>query len=109
MLSSRESSIAAVKKICALLEVDFTEDYLSWEALDDFDPTWDVPYVAIPGNKVFGFFLRANNSTTFEDSKEREVDLEALAKEKPAAMIEDIKKAQEIYEEMCRMAEDTQK
>ena len=105
MLASRDSSIAAVKKICQLLQVDFSNDYLNWEPLEDFDPTWDVPHLASCGNEVFGFFQRANKSTTFEDAKERDVDLDALADERPE-MVDDIKKAQVIYKEICDMAED---
>ena len=104
-MSSRESSIKAVKKICELLEVEFSEDFLTWEALEEMDPSWEVPLVARHCDKQFGFFLRANTSTTFEDGTEREVDLDALAAEKSPEMIADIKKAQVVYREMCAMAE----
>ena len=99
-LTSRESSVWAVKKICELMEVKFSEDYLTWEALDGFDPRWDVPDIAHTGNTIFGAYTRANKSTTFEDAQERKVDLEELEKEKPE-MVKVIRNTRKVYEQIC--------
>ncbi len=92
-----------MRKICELLEVEFSETYLTWESLEGFDSSWDVPYLAYAADERHGSFQRANKSTTFEDSKEREADLNALAAENPS-LVENIRKTQEIYRDMCDIA-----
>ena len=49
-----------VKKICSLIEVEFSQDLLSWESYDSFDPKWEVPPLAKAVEDKFGHFTRAN-------------------------------------------------
>lgn len=103
VLCSKEKSIKALKKICELLEVEFSESMLTWESLDGFDPTWDVAYLAAASDSPLGFFIRANKSTCFEDSKEREVNMEEV-RESNEQMADDIERCDKVYEEILKYA-----
>ena len=88
-----------MKAICERAAVDFSESLLSWEPLEGLDPKWECPRAASTTNLVMGFFSKVNNSTGFADSKEREVDLEEMAKQFPV-MVEDIKQCKPIYQQI---------
>ena len=103
VLSSKEQSVKAVKKICELIEVEFSEDMLTWESREGFDPTWDVAYLANESNNPIGFFSRANQSTGFEDAKEREIDMKQIEDDNEA-MAERIKSCEPVYEEILKYA-----
>ena len=102
-LSTKEGSIKAVQTICHAAGVEFSETFLQWPATEnEFNSDWMVPKPAVTVNQVLGFFTKAHSSTGFEDSKEREVDLEELAKTQPA-MVEDIKLSQPFYQQIVSL------
>ncbi|XP_075246737.1 uncharacterized protein LOC142340145 [Convolutriloba macropyga] len=101
-LSTKEGSINVVKAICERAGIEFTESLLTWKAIEGLDPNWVSPGPATTVNLMQGFFARANTSTCFEDSKERAVDLEALAKEN-AGMVEDIKACKPYYNQILSL------
>ena len=101
-LSTKEGSINVVKAICERAGIEFTEALLTWKAIEGLDPNWVSPGPATTVNLMQGFFARANTSTCFEDSKERAVDLEALAKEN-AGMVEDIKACKPYYNQILSL------
>ncbi len=104
MLGTKEGSIKAVQRICDLIGVDFDpEKMLTWEALQprEMQRNWVAP-LSEKGLETFGgFFMRVNGSTQFEDTAEREVDLEALKKTRPE-MIECIEECSLIYSKVLR-------
>ncbi|XP_063728090.1 uncharacterized protein LOC134855484 [Symsagittifera roscoffensis] len=97
ILCSKEKTIEAVKKIFSLIGIDFDKKYLTWESLDLLDPTWDSFSLARESQNSLGFFERANKSTQFEDSVERDVDIETLSKVKPE-IAESVKKLTPTYQ-----------
>ena len=100
-LATKQGSVTAARNICQLIEVPFDEDkMLTWESLDQgIDPRWKIPVLQKYGNDAFGFFDRASGSTHFEDTAERQVDLETVRANRPevAACIDHCTK---IYEKI---------
>ena len=88
-----------VKSICQEAGLEFSDSMLTWESCDGFDPSWVLPEIATTANTIYGSFKRANSSSNFEDSKERDVDLEALAEEN-AGMYEDFKACKPYYDKI---------
>lgn len=102
-LSSKEGSVKAIQAICQAAGVEFSESLLTWPATEGtFSEDWVVPKPTVTVNSVLGFFSKAHSSTGFEDAKEREVDLEELAKTQPQ-MVEDIKLCQPFYNQIVSL------
>ena len=93
-----------VQKICEMMEVKFSEDFLHWESMDDFDPNWEVEIMNRDANVTHGFYTRAHASTGFEDIKEREVDLTQF-QHRPD-LISAIERSTKIYDQTLAIGKD---
>ncbi len=82
-LASYEGCVKVVKSVCSQTKLQFSEHLLTWDPLDNFDSKWEVPVLLTEGERLFGFFTRANSSSCFEDSQERTVDLQKMSEENP--------------------------